>query len=68
VRGRLARRGDLERSAQPVVVLAEGPAAVVEPAEVPGDVRAAVTGDWAATWIRITAERVLSYSAEGAAL
>jgi hypothetical protein len=49
-----------------VVVLVEGPAAVVAPAGVPAEVRAAVTGDWAAAWIRLTAERLLSYAAEGA--
>jgi hypothetical protein len=49
-----------------VVVLVEGPASVVAPAGVPAEVRAAVTGDWAATWIRLTAERLLSYAAEGA--
>jgi hypothetical protein len=34
----------------------------------PADVLAAVTGDWAATWIRLTAERLLSYASEGAVL
>jgi hypothetical protein len=28
--------------------------------------RAAFTGDWVATWIRLRAERVLSYASEGA--
>jgi hypothetical protein len=51
---------------QHVVVLVEGPASVVAPAEVPAEVRAAVTGDWVAVWIRVTAERLLSYAAEGA--
>jgi general stress protein 26 len=49
-----------------VVVLVEGPASVVAPASVPAEVRAAVTGDWVATWIRLTAERLLSYAAKGA--
>jgi general stress protein 26 len=48
-----------------VVVLLEGPAEVVAPAAVPADVRAAVTGEWVDTWIRLTAERLLSYAAEG---
>jgi hypothetical protein len=49
-----------------IAVLVEGPAAVVGPAEVPADVRAEVTGDWASGWIRLTAERLLSYAAPGA--
>jgi hypothetical protein len=52
-----------------IAVLVEGPAAVVGPAEVPAevpaDVRAEVTGDWASGWIRLTAERLLSYAAPG---
>lgn len=40
-----------------VVVLVEGPASVAAPAGVPGEVRAAVTGHWVATWIRLNAER-----------
>jgi general stress protein 26 len=51
-----------------IVVIIEGPAEVIEPAEVPGDVRAAVTGDWVNAWIRLTAERLLSYAAESAAV
>jgi predicted pyridoxine 5'-phosphate oxidase superfamily flavin-nucleotide-binding protein len=47
-----------------VVVLLEGPAEVVALADVPADVRVAVTGEWAATWIRLTAKRLLSYAAE----
>jgi hypothetical protein len=49
-----------------VVVLVEGPASVVAPGGVPAEVLAAVTGDWAPTWIRLTAERLLSYAVEGA--
>jgi len=48
------------------VVLLEGPAEVVALAAVPAEVRAAVTGDWVATWIRLTARRLLSYAAEDA--
>ncbi len=48
-----------------LVVLLEGPAEVVALAAVPAEVRAAVTGEWVATWIRLTAQRLLSYTAEG---
>jgi Pyridoxamine 5'-phosphate oxidase len=48
-----------------VMVLVEGPAEVVAPMEVPADVRAAVTGEWVSAWIRLTAERLLSYAADG---
>jgi predicted pyridoxine 5'-phosphate oxidase superfamily flavin-nucleotide-binding protein len=51
-----------------IMVLVEGPAEVVEPTEVPADVRAAATGDWVSAWIRLTAERLLSYAADGAML
>jgi hypothetical protein len=49
-----------------VVVLVEGSASVVAPAGVPAEVLAAVTGDWVVTWIRLTAERLLSYASDGA--
>jgi hypothetical protein len=48
-----------------IMVLIEGPAEVVAPTAVPADVRAAVTGEWVSAWIRLTAERLLSYAAEG---
>jgi hypothetical protein len=48
-----------------LAVLIEGSAEVVEPPLVPSDVRAAVTGDWVSAWIRLTAERLLSYADEG---
>jgi hypothetical protein len=48
-----------------IAVLVEGPAEVVAPSQVPADVRAAATGDWVSAWIRVTAERLLSYAAEG---
>jgi Pyridoxamine 5'-phosphate oxidase len=48
-----------------IAVLIEGSAEVVEPSLVPPDVRAAVTGDWVSAWIRLTAERLLSYADEG---
>lgn len=47
-----------------VVVLVEGAARLFAPADVPTDVRAAVSGDWVATWIRLTADRLLSYASE----
>jgi Pyridoxamine 5'-phosphate oxidase len=50
-----------------IAVIVEGPAEVVAPSEVPADVRAAVTGDWVSAWIRLTAERLLSYADESAA-
>lgn len=49
-----------------IIVLIEGPARVIPVAAVPADVRAAVTGDWVASWIQVVAERVLSYASEGA--
>jgi general stress protein 26 len=51
-----------------VVVIAEGPAEIDTPAQVSADVRAAVTGDWVSAWIRLTAERLLSYADEDAAI
>jgi predicted pyridoxine 5'-phosphate oxidase superfamily flavin-nucleotide-binding protein len=48
-----------------IAVLIEGPAQAVAPSEVPADVRATATGEWVSTWIRLTAERLLSYAAEG---
>ena len=49
-----------------IVVLVKRPADVVPVPEVPPDVRAALTGDWVTIWIRLRAERVLSYASEGA--
>ncbi len=54
--------GDRDRHA---VVLIEGPAVPVPPGEVPADVRAAVSGDWASSWLRLSARRVLSYASPG---
>ncbi len=51
-----------------VAVILEGPAEVIAPAEVPGDVRSAARGDWVNAWIRLQAERLLSYAAESAVL
>ncbi len=48
-----------------IAVLIEGSAEAVEPSLVPSDVQAAVTGDWVSAWIRLTAERLLSYADEG---
>ena len=49
-----------------IAVLIEGPAEVVAPPEVPADVRAAVTADWVSAWLRLTAERLLSYADQSA--
>jgi hypothetical protein len=49
-----------------IAVLVEGPAEVVEPAAAPADVRAAAGGDWVGCWLRLRAERVLSYGSAGA--
>ena len=49
-----------------IAVIAEGPAGTVVPPEVPADVRAAATADWISAWIRLTAERLLSYADESA--
>ena len=49
-----------------IAVIIEGPAEVIAPPQVPADVRAAATGDWVSTWIRLTAERLLSYADENA--
>jgi hypothetical protein len=48
-----------------IAVIAEGPAKVVAPSEVPEDVQAAATADWVSAWICLTAERLLSYADEG---
>jgi len=49
-----------------IAVIAEGPAEILTPQQVPADVRAAVTGDWVSEWICLTAERLLSYADENA--
>jgi Pyridoxamine 5'-phosphate oxidase len=49
-----------------IAVLIEGPAEVVALSEAPADVRAAVTSDWVSAWIRVSAERLLSYADEDA--
>lgn len=51
-----------------VVVIVEGPAEVIMPAGVPGDVRSAAQGDWVEAWIRLEAGRLLSYAADSAML
>jgi hypothetical protein len=45
-------------------VIIEGPAEVFAPSEVPADVRAAVRNEWASAWIRLTAQRLLSFAEE----
>jgi predicted pyridoxine 5'-phosphate oxidase superfamily flavin-nucleotide-binding protein len=49
-----------------VAVIAEGPAEIIDPPDVPADVRGAISADWVNTWIRLTAERLLSYADESA--
>ena len=49
-----------------IAVLIEGSAEVIEPSLTPPDVRAAASGDWISAWIRLTADRLMSYGAEGA--
>jgi general stress protein 26 len=49
-----------------VVVIAEGPASVVDPEDVPSEVTSAGSSEWVSVWLRVDAERVLSYAAEEA--
>lgn len=49
-----------------IAVIAEGPAEVVALDDVPDDVRGTFDGDWIDAYIRLRAERVLSYGAEDA--
>ncbi|HET9896699.1 MAG TPA: pyridoxamine 5'-phosphate oxidase family protein [Streptosporangiaceae bacterium] len=46
------------------VVIIEGPAAVVPPDAVPANVTARFSRSWVSTWLRLDAERVLSYADE----
>jgi hypothetical protein len=48
-----------------VVVLVEGAASLVAATDVPAELLAAVTSDWVASWILLTAERLRSYASEG---
>jgi hypothetical protein len=49
-----------------IVVIVEGPAETLGIDETPDDVRTAVDRDWVSAWIRLRAERLLSYAAEAA--
>jgi hypothetical protein len=49
-----------------IVVSIEGNGEIVETDDVPDDVRREAPGDWIDAWIRLQAERVLSYGATGA--
>ena len=49
-----------------VIVIVEGSAAIVAPGDVPPDVRSRASSDWVGSWIRVRAERVMSYAADGA--
>ena len=51
-----------------IAVIAEGPTEVVDPADVPPDVREAISADWVSSWIRVNAERLLSYADKDAAV
>ena len=55
-----------DRDERHLVVLLEGPARVVPTQDVPGDVRATVTGDWVSLWISLRPASVLSYAASDA--
>jgi len=48
------------------ITVIEGPAETLGLDETPGDIRAAFDRDWVRAWIRLRAERLLSYAAEGA--
>jgi hypothetical protein len=47
-----------------IAVIIEGPAEVIAPSEVPADVRAAAPSEWVSAWIRLTAQRLLSFAEE----
>jgi hypothetical protein len=49
-----------------ITVIVEGPAETLGLDETPDDVRAGFDRDWVSSWIRLRAERLLSYAAEGA--
>jgi hypothetical protein len=49
-----------------ITVIVEGPADTLGLDETPEDVRAGFDRDWVSAWIRLRAERLLSYAAEGA--
>jgi general stress protein 26 len=49
-----------------ITVIVEGPAETLELEETPGDVRASFDRAWVSAWIRLRAERLLSYAAEDA--
>lgn len=49
-----------------VIVIVEGSAVIVDLPGVPEDIRSARSGDWVSAWIRVDAQRLLSYASEGA--
>lgn len=49
-----------------IVVLVEGPAAIVPAESVPQTAYQHVRGDWASTWLRMDANHLLSYASEDA--
>lgn len=54
-------------NAEHIAVIIEGPAKTYTLEEVPADVRAAMDSDWVDSWIRLDAQRVLSFAEDGAA-
>jgi hypothetical protein len=48
-----------------IAVFVEGPGSVIPATIAPGDVTAAFAKDWAGIWLRLDAERLLSYADEG---
>ncbi|MGO9558326.1 MAG: pyridoxamine 5'-phosphate oxidase family protein [Acidimicrobiales bacterium] len=54
--------GDHDRH---VAVIIEGTADVVDGDSAPTDVRAHMDGDWIESWVRLRAERVMSYASAG---
>ncbi|MDA8210242.1 MAG: pyridoxamine 5'-phosphate oxidase family protein [Actinomycetota bacterium] len=51
--------------AEHVVAIVEGPCRAAPKPEVPPDVAATAQEEWVSVWLRLDAERVLSYAAEG---
>jgi hypothetical protein len=55
--------GDRERH---IAVIIEGSACVTAPSDVPSDVTEELGGAWVGAWLRLDAQRVLSYASDGA--
>ena len=52
--------------AEHIAVIVEGPCAVAAPDDVPSEVAATAQGPWVSVWLRLEAQRLLSYAADGA--